>query len=68
MKIYKISHISIKVTRRGKKIILKHYKNIDGADSMLVGTYKNYNDIVNDGDNYRYSCLIEHIKKIRGNL
>lgn len=68
MKIYKINHISTMVTRRGKKIIVKCYKNIDGTDSMVVGAQKSYNDIIHDGDNYRYSCLIEHIKKIKGNV
>lgn len=65
MKVYKISHVATKTTKRGKRLTIKNYQNINGTDSLILTTQKTYVNLIPQDDNHRYNCLIESIKEIK---
>lgn len=65
MKIYKISSVATRVSRRGKILTIKNYHGINHAESIVISSQKNYVNLIHGEDHHRYSCLIENIKEIK---
>lgn len=63
MKWYKLSSVTTKIMRGGKRIVIKHYRNAEQQDSVVVEHRQRYVDLIHAGDNRRYSCLAETLNR-----
>ena len=58
MKVYKIKKVVTKIAKRGKRIIIKNYQNINHTDDVVIIGKNHYVNLIHGKDNHQYNCLI----------